>query len=130
MPAHIFELLCAFFYLMDKLGKPPSDGEIASLLDIRRCTVIQRRVKSVALGYIVEPPHSFRRGNWARFTDRGAEAFMAILDGIEPVTATDGMYCSLNRDFMPDGVGYSYVPFSQYREYMKALTAHGYADPA
>ncbi len=129
MPAHLFEFIYVYIYLKNKFGKPPTNVSLCEFLEIDNCTGLQRKNRCIDLGFIADPGYSPKGKDWLQLTDRGAEAFMAVLDGIEPVMITDGTFCSEKREIFPDGIKYSYAKYKQYREYMKALSTHGHADP-
>lgn len=130
MPAHLYEFICAYIWFKNKHGRPPTSDGLAALLDIDRCTALQRKNKLIKLGLIADPGYLPRGKDWLKLTDKGAEVFSAILDGVEPVMITNGVYCCLNRDLFPPMVDYEYLPIPKYRQYMKALSSHGHADPS
>ncbi len=125
MPAHIFELHFVYYKLKEELGKPPTTEACARVLGIDVCTVLQRRDRAIAIGVIVDP--GFQHGNgkpWAVFTDRGADAFMAIMDGLEEAPAKPGTLLCTNRDIFPDTLRYVYLPMPEYCAYVKELSGH------
>jgi hypothetical protein len=129
MPATLFEFIYSYLYLMGKLGKPPSNTELCKLLEIDNCTGLQRKNRCIALGYIVDPGYLPVGKDWCVLTDKGAEAFTAVLDGVDKVYMADGQYLCVKRDHLPDGIVYSDLSRKEYRQYMKALSDNGYATP-
>lgn len=130
MPAHIFEFLFTYLRLKNELGRPPSHVEVGKALGIHFCTALQRRRRAVDIGYIVDPGFNPEGKDWAILTDRGAEAFMAVLDGIEPVVTFNNAKCSDKRDVLPNHIIYEELPMKQYQDHLRALINHGYATPA
>lgn len=130
MPAHIFELLFTYIRLKGLLGRPPSNVEVSNELGIDFCTGLQRKGRAVELGYIADPGVNPVGRDWCKLTDRGAEAFMAVLDGVEPVVVHLNSKCSANRDVLPNHIIYEELSMKQYKEYLKALDTHGHATPS
>ena len=123
MPAHIFEFLYAYYYLKKRDGRPPSAYAVAQLLNIDFTTVLQRRDKAVAINVIVYPGWNPVGKDWAVFTDRGAEAFTAILDGTEAAVLNDMALLSSDKSIFPDNIRYEHLSKVDYSRYMQALAA-------
>lgn len=121
MPAHVFELLYIYYMLKGQTGKPPSVSAVAKALQIDFCTALQRRDRAVESGIIVKPPPCHRGLEWAVLTDRGAEMFVAVMDGTEEAPAKPGTLLSFDRDLFPDSVRYVYLPTPEYQAYVKEL---------